>query len=555
MRMFHALWQLPAEEEVPEPNRLSWKWVLFLAVLAGFLAVLPYIEHRFSSEFQGLTVIRDKDYANYYSRLERVLSGYPEEADNGITPIGSGIHGMQVAGMERIVGWLFGWTRLHAPELSVVVSGLFTVLLFLLFYRFFRVLRFSQKGSLGMTLLYFAIMLHGLSRVMHPGWSFVPTMMAFVAFYHFWQRPTVVWALLAGALLGLLPYLYFWSWTFCWASVGSLVLLSLFAPSPRARLIAHWPQALLAATITLLAALPFFLQTHQLFQDPLYAEVAIRASFLYQRTVESLPRTFLLLLQTLLLLSLFRRFRSQPAYLMCTSLLLGILLAMHQNVLHNKVLMFSSHFYPHLMIATLVAGAWAVVARAPRIRRLLIAGISTIFFLAAVYDYGIAHQFFLPRPSDFRDQFLAPVVHLLQQNGSRDTVLTDATTGRILTSWTDDGIVYTTHTRFLLISDMDMAERFCVSELLSPTVDPYRALYIEYNRVLDSPAMREREKELVNTACARVRKDPTTYLQRYGITHVLWNHREKPEWRMPPSDWHAVEAASGSGWTLWSILR
>jgi hypothetical protein len=122
----------------------------------------------------------------------------------------------------------------------------------------------------------------------------------------------------------------------------------------------------------------------------------------------------------------------------------------------------------------------------------------------------------------------------------------------VITSWTDDGILYTTHTRFLFITDDAMAERYCLSELFWPgDVPAHRSLYMEYNDGLNTEAMRAKETKLVADACARVRNNPMQYLDQYGVTHVLWNRRERPDWVVDPDDLGLVEIGRGEEWVLW----
>ena len=216
--------------------------------------------------------------------------------------------------------------------------------------------------------------------------------------------------------------------------------------------------------------------------------------------------------------------------------------------------MFSSHFYPHLVLSSLVAGAWVMIHPVAMMQRMAIAGISLLFLAGAVVDYLPAYDSFLPRENAMRDQHLHDPIRLLRRNAVRDVVLTDAHTGRVLTSFSEDGIVYTTHARFLLISDEDMAERFCLSELFSPSPpDAYRAIYMEYNAVLDSQAMRERERTLVRAACGRVREEPLPSLRKYGVTHVLWNRSRRPEWNVLLYDLPLEVVANGDAWLLLAL--
>ncbi len=531
--------------------------VLGVALLFALAAAIPYVLHALSPSFERLTVIRDKDYGNYYSRLERSLSGYPEEADNGITEVGSGINGAQAAGLEVALGMLLGWTGVPAPTLSVVLTPLFVFTLFLLFFFLFRVLEFSPSASLGMASLYFFTLFHVVSRVMHPGWSFVPTIAALSSFFHFWKRPSLSLAILTGILLGILPYLYFWSFTYVWAVVACAVLLLLFC-TPRLRSGPSAPshlQIVLLAFITLFVSHPFFIHLLNLWSHPLYNAVAFRGGFLTETIIESYPRSILLTLQVGFFLSLFRERKKEWSYLAVLSLLLGIFLAMHQNLLHGTLLMFSSHYYPHLMLSTLVAAGYVLSQPVPRLQRYAILAISALFLAGAAYDYLPGYKFFLPTEAQFSDQHLKRPIEILRDNETEDIIVTDAHTGRVLTSFLPEGIVYTSHARFLLISDEEMAERYCVSNVFSvQSPDPYRALYIEYRAELDTPEARKRERDLVNGACARVRTDPLSYLRKYHVTHILWNQHISDEWNILQYKLPLKALESSSDWILLELL-
>ncbi len=528
--------------------------VFLFAIVFSLLAIFPYVVHTFSPSFQGFTVIRDKDFGNYYSRFERALTGHPGEAGNGITPVGSGITGMQDAGMEAAVGTLLSWTGLSAPPLAVIVSALLTGVSFFLLYSLFLLLGFSHRLSLLVSSTYYFILLHVVSRVVHPGWSLVIALLALLLFLDFSRRPTFLRALLSGLLLALLPYVYFWAWTYVWAVCffGACILVFLHADiAARKRLFCLLP----IVTVLLLLSLPVVWRVLFTLKGSLGEEVFLRSDFVNTRGVESPIRSGLITLQALLVLSLFPRFKKNNRYIWVVAFLLGITVAMHQNIFHGKLLMFSSHFYPFLVISTLTAGCFALSEPIDRVRKFSILSITALFLAGAAVDYFPGYKFFIPTPPNFTDQHLLPAIAVLQ-GGERETVLTDSATGRVVTAWTDDGIIYTTHARFLFISDSDMAERYCVSYLFSPEPpDPYRSLYMEYNAILDSKAMRDHEKALVSEACTRVRTSPATYLQKYGVTHVLWNSADHPDWKMDQYPTvHLMVQKTGTGFVLYRWL-
>src|SRR3989338_8637496 len=206
------------------------QWVLGWAITIGAISLVPYLLHPFSPKWNGLIVIRDKDYGNYYSRLERALSGHLAETSNAMTPVGSGIEGVQSSGMEQVVGLLLGWTGLPAPMVAVILMPLLAAGLFLLFYKLFLRMEFPPNSALAMTLVLFAVLFHVFTRHVQPGWSFLIAISALLATWHCWRTPSVLKAILAGILLGALPYIYFWHWTFAWASVAVFTALALLQP-------------------------------------------------------------------------------------------------------------------------------------------------------------------------------------------------------------------------------------------------------------------------------------------------------------------------------------
>ncbi len=554
MRAVHRSWTTASSWWSQWQPRLA--LVVVCGLFAGCLVMLPYVEHVFHPLYRGFTVIRDKDYGNYNSRLERALRGHPEEANNGILPIGSGVRGLQQAGIEQTVGVAFGWTGIHAVPLSAIISGMSTALLFVLFFLVFAALGFEKRTALAMTALYFAIFLGDtLGRTVHPGWSFVPTMLALLSFVALWKRPRPPLAIVTGVLLGILPSVYFWGWAYVWSIVACAVVVDLVARRRESPFVRRpWP-IVLCAGITLLIASPALMQIIHTFTSPLHAEISLRADILMQRSVESPTRSILLFLQLAALGWVFKGHKREWPYLATFAFLAGITVAMHQNFLHGRVLMFASHFYPQLCISTLVATVWALVRRPWLPARVTIVCIGILFLAAGFMDEYRHYAFLIPRPSNFQHQHLREPVQMLERDNTQDVVLTDAVTGRVVTAWTDDGIIYTTHLRFLEIPDSEIAERYCVSELFDPHMpDPYRTIYIEYNRILDSPPVRAREQQLVKEACNRVRADPKTYLEQYRVTHVLQNFYERPYWKVDARRYGLRLIGSGSGWLLWKRL-
>jgi hypothetical protein len=195
--------------------------------------------------------------------------------------------------------------------------------------------------------------------------------------------------------------------------------------------------------------------------------------------------------------------------------------------------------------------AWALAHRSPQILRIGIAGIAAIFLLAGAWDYRVA--WVLPTaPRHHLDlQHLAPVLAILR-DGKRETVLTDYRSAQMVTNWTDDDTVFTPYVRHLLVSNEEFAERYCLSELPSPTGPDIRWIASEAAHVYAREFLPQREREF-GTVCRRLFGDPAGALERYGVDLLLWNQRERPNWEIDAGLFEKVTA--GEEWSLWRMRQ
>src|SRR3989338_6728249 len=157
-------------------RRAQWYVVILLAI---FIA-LPYALYAFQEGSSGLVPFRTNDDGFYMGRLDSVLSGHPKEFQNGITgpqPFACGVthlttgsrkcraaRGIAPALLELAAGTLFGWTGLHGPQVSVLITVLIAPLMILLLTALLRALRIGRGIALFGSVLYVIVFLSPLER-------------------------------------------------------------------------------------------------------------------------------------------------------------------------------------------------------------------------------------------------------------------------------------------------------------------------------------------------------------------------------------------------------
>ncbi len=527
----------------------------FLALL---VLAFPLLHERLDPRNLGFPLYYGSDFSHYLVRLEQGIVEPWSDTSNGIFSVPDSPPGFQPGGMEQIVGFLFSWTHWPAVSVMVLLSVLFgacTVpLLQLLLIR----TGLSARSALAGGLLYFFLFLGPLEKFVHSSWSLPLSLASLLLLWRFWDKQTIGRAVVAGLILGLLPHVYLWGWTFVWSTAG---LLSLFA-------LVRWKdrrteRGLLFGLLWLCAiavSAPYFLHIIHLSADPLSREVAERSSVIFSRGIESYPRSILTLLLALSAFMMCGRksAKAKETLIPVVCICLSTFVVLHQQFIHDRVISFSTHYYPYLCVAALLF-AGALIARWKWTMSSSFSLLLCLLFLGAAFvDYGGRFQMtFGINPRRYEFQHFSTLLPVLQADPSKEVVLTDLDSALMVASSTRHDVVFTEHTRHLLISTDEYAERYCVSELFDQVSHPEWIAYIlqETGRL-----GRVREKEMYNerlatatAACLRVRMDPVQYIKKYGITLLLWDEKHHPEWMIDPTLFKIQK--QGDGWSIWQPIQ
>lgn len=525
-------------------------WAVQAAVYLLLLSLFSssYIANDLRERQPGILRIISTDDGHYHARVKSALLHRWEEVRNGVTGGESPAIGGPPAIVESIVGGAFSWTTLKAPQVLTLLTIFLTPSIVFLLCGLLRKSGMGEMWSLVGMVAYLLVFMGPLQKPVNMSLSLPITVTALLALAWVYKSPSALPVLLAGLLLGVLPAVYFWSWTFVWTTTAIFFLLHCaFVPrSKRKRAQTIALSALLV--LTFLVSLPFLLDMlHASRSDPNFAATALRSTIVLTHAIESIPRTILLTVLLLSAILLVRRSRSTTQeWLLPLAALLGIFMSMYQNVIHGVRFTFSSHYYPFVCLSALLIGIWACAHAKKGTLGFLVIGLASVFLLAGLWDYRsvwdiVRGQYYVPNV-----QHLAPAVHTID-DGVRRTILTDKTSAHMVTTWTDDDVVYTAYIKHLLISDQEYAERYCLSEMFNPAGPDLAWLAREVVETGD-PAEVERRRAQFAAICSPVRQNRPSFLKQYGVDLILWNERLHPEWHIPSS---YTLRSRGSGWSLW----
>lgn len=530
----------------------QYRWMLAAVVLflAAWIA-FPFLRFASYSGYQGLIPLRSGDEGAYYDRIQTALLGRWDEVSNGIT--GPGIQGVGSAGVELVTGFLLQKTGLHGPEAGVLLMVTIAPLFFLFFALFLRRIGASNGLSLMASGVYTVMMLGSLQRPISLSFVLPYTALVLLVFSITIQKGGWWRIALSALLIGLLPAIYFWSWTFLWASLACAFLLHEFFMSQAVqKMHQRWRMAAVGGAGFLLS-LPILIRTWLTqTQSAAYPEVASYRSGLYpSHGIESVPRSALLLILAITAVVLFiRNKQKRESLLVPVSLVIGAFLVMHQNLIHGKDLMFSSHYYPFICLAAVTLAAWVMAHFARREwTSWMVIGITTVFLIAGFSDYRITWQLPFANPEHLDMQHLAPVLRQLS-DGKRQMILTDAKSALMIKAWTDDDVVFTPYVQSLLVTDEDYIRRSCLSDVFQPGWPDTRAIAFELTQFTGIDQLPEREAQ-VKRVCDPIVRSPRAALSDYGVEVLLWNEVRRPDWRVDSRLFTKVQ--SGSGWSLWAL--
>lgn len=531
---------------------------LFLVYVIGVLALAAQpLRTMMQPGYQGI-LYKGGDESQYIMRIGQAMQHPFSDVSNAIT---SGTKGLQMTFLESTIGTLLGWTGLSAPSLTILLACLIAPLIIpffaLLALRFGVPRRWAVVGGA----LCFFLLLGPLRRVVHQSWSLPLVTLTLLLIVDWWKNPSLARSAGLGIILGIMPGVYFWAWTYTWAVFGFVVILMCAADLRRHRLrsvIDRFTQGVIAGVTALVVASPFLFLMWGNAHHPDGAETSIRSSLIHARELESLPRslllTFFVLFSTLSIGFQPDRRRLLPLFAM----ILALFAVLHQQLVHGLVLSFWTHYYPYVCIVSLLLILVSVASSHRTVLTAVASILAATFLFAAFQDYHGRFAIFSPMPRHEKYQHIAPALRALNLMQETQVVLSDLDVSLIVGTYTHHDLLYTEYLRHVLMSCPELARRYCLTQHVTgrPADTDWLAYNVQELSAAGVPATLakvERDREMTKKECADVYAHPKDALTEYGVTLLLWDEKNYPDWKIPASLFTVSE--KGAGWSIWKVRR
>lgn len=542
-------------------RRYWWEITVMLsALMLGVLVSLPNLLPLFSSLYRGVPLHRNADEFLYLARVEEAISG--GWMGTAFTGGGERLPVLQPALLEWILGIFGRLFGIHAVQMLLLEDFFVPLFLFLTLVVFSRVSGFRRTSALAIAWAFAFLELYNLNRPVHQRTSFLLLLLALFIILRSFERRSWMLAIGAGGLLGLLPSVYFWSWTAGWGWLGVFSLLSLISMYWRQRRrggvtrSVFFPYLLVIGVVMMVVAVPFFLNTWETTQYPLYSEAFFRSGVGFTRLPESWIWSALF---SLMAMGISIGWWNGNVRTPMTCTVLTAFLLLNQHMIHGIRFLFASHYLFFLVLAAVVTVAALWNQR--RWHSIAAIGAAALFLAGIAYDSRYVLSQWRLEAAAFADQHLADALPFLRALPP-SVILSDLHTSSFLAAHTQHNVLYSSYIQHELRSHRDIAERYCLAQLPivpvlrrpdSTSVLVYGAAYDGIRDPQERARVRQEELALVADSCAAINDSPPAALAHFGVTYVFWNEQREPEWELGRLHVPLEKVEQGEGWSLWKL--
>jgi hypothetical protein len=490
------------------------------------------------------------DNMRYTLRVQEAMLG--GDVSNGILTLPFAPAGIQHGGLEWFAGTLFGWTGFAGTSVVLLVTILIAPLTIPLVAALARRCGLNERHARIAGIVAFLVSLSPLERAVHYSWSIPFVAGTLLLLWRWWEQPRIKRAVCAGLMMGAAVHVHFFVWTMLWSAAGILVGSEVIADVHARRRSPILRTVLPFIVVSLLIAVPYFKDLLLFANNPLTAEAARHSSLILAREFESIPRSVALVIFAIATIAAFAPWRN-PATRPLSACIAASVVVTHQQFVHGRILSYFTHYLPFLTFLFVITLATLLVQKKKSAVWMIALASTTLLTFGSAYEY--ADRYVLTPPGMwFAQTHLTAPIDVLRTDGMRQTVLTDFDSALTIAANTDDDVVFVPYLRHLLMSTREFAERYCLSEALAP--GPTSAEWIgkeltEWSRAGQEQIMENRDRDLTigREACAWVDAHLEEAFAKMGVTMILWNERNRPNWEIPETLF--TKSASGDGWSLW----
>lgn len=537
---------------------------ILLSILIGLVVALPPIIFHFSSDYQGIEMLKTNTEPHYVSQIQEVYDGHPGLGNPFFADLKDSPYLFPPLSPNVVAR--FG-QLLHISVMTDVMLVRFLAVSILAFLIYLCVLELSDKRRLpalvaaaGVILGYSLLDPHSWINLIQLGKTSLertfidygrPINPQISSLFFFAYLVCLLkgikenakrgWLVAAAIIAGLSFYVYLFTWTFIFSLNGFLAAVALVKKKYTT------VKQLVAVTIGAgIIGIPYLLHTLAVSHQPYYAETSPRFGFV--KTHDS-NISRIVIGALVLFLAAYRWLTAKQRYFFAAFFITAFFVVNEQVITGQFVFNHHYHWYYNTpLVIILVALILDRVAERlrPTIRRIGTA----VLVLVCVYN-GILMQvasYKAVLPAAKNEQRLAPLFSWLNSSTPKDsTVVASSSFSNLLPALTHNNVYYPDTAIYTLVSNDRLFNTFLVFAYLDKTPTTTAKQVFETERAYISGYVYGYTYSFQSNTCSSCFPDSNidtltkkyaalndqnfiSYLKQYPADYIVWDTKNDPKW-------------------------
>lgn len=508
---------------------------LILALVIGATIVLPTIlsiERIGPSNFKGIYPMFNGDEDFYLTLTREVYDGHYNLSNSYIKEYKTGPY-LQPPLPEIIYSALTKFFNISVPTLAVFNDFFLPAISVLLLYGLFWKITQSKKLSLIFSGLFFLCFIYTFNRPINPQFGFIflltgLNLIWLIATGKYKTNKVLIYNASLSIVFGILVYAY----PFYWMTLGVVYSIWTFFMAIAEKDFKYWIKNWLSFFIPAVVwSIPFVLNALKLSANPLFAEANLRFGFINTHIPGAFFNVFLMFLCIPVIYLLKRFTQDKKVIFFGWALILGGIILNWQNVITGKILQFSPHFYPIVILFIFLIGAVVIskvsrddFARLPKSFVVLLGTVLIIFSLTVYKQKGeILSLLEIISLTDISvTQNMSPALTWLQDNTPVDSAVyaLGKNYNWAIPIYTHNNIYFSGNASLSMMSDDELENRWVIQKFFEDVKrdDVYGSREIWTNKFIDTYQSKESRRKILQFLTGK--KYPETVLmeQKYVDT-------------------------------------
>jgi hypothetical protein len=515
---------------------------LLLAFIIGTIIILPTIisiEKIGLDNFKGIYPMFNGDEDFYLTQTREVYDGHFNLTNAFIKEYKSGPY-LHPSLPEIFFSTLAKVFNISVPTLAVFNDFFLPAISVLLLYVLFWKITESKKLSLIFSSLFFLCFIYTFNRPINPQFGFIFLLAGFnliwlLAAEKYKNNKILIYNISLSIIFGILVYTY----PFYWMTLGVVYTIWTFLIAVAEKDFRYWMKNWLSFFIpAVIWSIPFVLNALKLSANPLFVAANLRFGFINTHIPGAFFNVFLMFLCIPIIYLLQRFTQYKKIIFFGWALILGGIILNWQNIITGKILQFSPHFYPIMVLFVFLIGAVVIskinrgnFAIFPKSFVVLSGAVLIIFSLVVYRQKGEILS--LPEMIFSTDisviQNMSPALNWLQDNTPADSAIyaLGKNYNWAIPVYTHDNIYFTSNAGLSMISDDELENRWVIWKFFEDIKrdDVYGSREIWNNKFIDTYQSKESKRKILQFITGK--KYPETVLMEQKYLDIVMDKRVK----------------------------